>query len=172
MADAPAPATTTDDSSSSNASSFMAGASIISSLASISMTYDQGKLRRSIAEHNRIMSEYDAWFAQHAAKQAEKMLRREEKRLLGTARAINSASGFATDSATNLAVEGDIMTGVALDVAVIRTRGGLEAFRSMSAAGQYGLQASSAQIESNLKIAEILARDTPKISKMFAKKDE
>lgn len=145
---------------------------IITSFGSILMTREEGKLNRSIAEHNQIMSEYEMWWTQHAMELTEEQLRREGARVLGAARAINAASGFATDSRTNLAVEGDIIEGIELDAAILRVRGGLEMFRSFSAAGQYGLQSRMASSEANLKIAEILARDIPEISKTFAKKEE
>ena len=147
-----------------------AGLSLFSSLASISMTYDQGKMRRSILKHNQVMAEYDKWFTQFAAKQAEDRLRRTEAKLLGKARQAGAESGFATESATNLDVEGDIMTGVALDAAVIRTQGNLSSMRIDQQIGEYGLRADLAGAESNIKLAEAISSAAKNTSSIFAKK--
>lgn len=143
--------------SSAGGGGYTAAASIISSLGSIYTTYESGKLRRVIAEHNAVMAEYDAWFAKFAAEKEEQAVDRDVARLLGRARAINSASGFATDSKTNLDVEGDIMTGAALDVAVIRTRGSWNAFRARSQAGSSRMEGNLARAETAIDTTRIIA---------------
>lgn len=144
--------------------------SIVSSLSSIYSTYESGKLRRSISKHNALMAQFDAWHAKKAMEREKEYIaaaaesqidkvRRTEARLLGTARAVNSASGFATSSKTNLDVEGDIMDGAALDVLAIRTNA-INADLEATIAGLGKQRASTAQASQFNLEGELAKRET------------
>ncbi len=175
----------------SGGSSFNWGSvsSISGSIGSIYNTYEQGKLIEINAEHNAVMAQFDAWYAQEAAKRERKAIKEDADQqvslvarraalLQGSARAINSASGFATSSKTNLDVEGDIATGAAMDIAVIRRReirddleaelaGAGRVRNYQSKASAYKTEGNLAQTESNLNQVNNVMKLGKQISSMY-----
>lgn len=102
---------------------------ISSSLLSIYSTYEGGKIRRILNRHNAAMKDIEADLVRYKTGRLVKRLDTVESRELASARAASVGEGFALDSGTNLAIEGDIITAREMDKAIIKANGGLEETR-------------------------------------------
>lgn len=78
-------------------------------------------------QRNNAMSLLDIEYAYEKARTSEEMLRERGAKTRGSAVAAAGSSGFATDSASNLAVLDSIDRSIELDAAVIRRTGDIEA---------------------------------------------
>ena len=92
------------------------------------------------AEFNATMSEYEGKYARQKAKLDEDLLRDDEARTIGSARAIAGSTGFVTDSGSNLDAAEDIMRSFAIDASIIRSGGKMEEWSAKSQAGLYQSQ--------------------------------
>lgn len=141
-----------------------------SSLLSVYSTYEQGKLRRILNRHNAAMKDINARLVKTRTDQLIKRLGIREQRELGRARADSVGEGFALDSGTNLAIEGDIITARAIDREIIRTNGGLEETRLNIQAGQDRLRGDIATSQANVENVRTLFGTTSRLLERIDKK--
>ena len=136
---------------------------IAAGLLSISSTYEQGKLRRVLNNHNATMKDIERDLVKFKTGQLIDRLGSKEDRELAAARAASVGEGFALDSGTNLAIEGDIIKARATDRAIIRSSGGLDEARLEIEAGQSRLQGSVAETEAGIQNVRTLFGTTNKL---------
>ncbi len=86
----------------------------------------QGNTAKKSADYNAMMDDYNANYSKQKAVLDEKLLRDDEARIKGAARAIMGSSGFVTDTGTNADIMDDMARSFAIDASVIRTQGKVE----------------------------------------------
>ena len=108
----------------------------------------EGNTAKKSADYNAMVDDYNATYAKNKAVFDEKLLREDEVRTKGAARAIMGSSGFAVDDGgTNTDILDDMAKSFAIDASVIRTQGKAEsnAYKNSAAASRWqGKQARSA----------------------------
>lgn len=113
-------------------------------------TLRQGKAAEKNAEYNAAMDDFNAEYAEQKAKFDEKLLREDEARTKGSARAIMGASGFAMDEGSNVDVIDDIGRSFAIDASIIRSKGKLDSYSYRSSAGTQRWQGKQARSASRI----------------------
>lgn len=144
---------------------------VVSGLSSIIQTYESGKLARIISQHNANMSELEAELVREQTADLIEQLNTSESRELAASRAASVGEGFALDSGTNLALEGDIIQARNTDREIIRKNGSLEEARLAIQAGQELLEGEIAESTAKVQSIQTLFGTTSDLVKRFDKKD-
>lgn len=142
---------------------------VASGALSIYSTLEQGKLRRIINRHNAIMKDNEIKLIRIKTDQLIDRLGEKEQRELAASRVASVGEGFALDSGTNLAIDGDIIRADAIDRAVIRTSGSLEEARTSIEGREARLRGEIAGAESRVQAVKTLFGTTTSLLKTIDK---
>lgn len=107
----------------------------------------EAKIESILLRHKAVMARYDAEYVVLQADVVERDLRKKGSQIVGVARAAAGASGFASDSGSNLDAIQDIDHHIELNAEAIRSEGRVKA-------GQ--LEAEALGFESQARITDII----------------
>lgn len=132
--------------------------------------YQQGRASAVVNDHNIAMAEYDARYNKLVTDTELRRLKETEARLVGRARAIAGASGFATNVGSNKDAIKDIRRGIAIDASAIRIAGYRGQLDIQSSVSQYVLQGAQEQAAHRMKLASTLVSGADTLSSAFVKR--
>ena len=89
--------------------------------------YEEAQIESLLLEHAATMAEFDAQYVELQADVAERDLRKKGSQVVGVARAAAGASGFASDSGSNLDAIQSIDHNIEINAEVIRSEGRIKA---------------------------------------------